>query len=154
MFLRKNDSRTKSPKCILKLTKPRSVRSFRGMAASILLSLNWRMNGMTLYGRIKMFFKITHRDIPSYSTLSYLFNKTSTEKPNPTLLATLRKTLNLKGNFHKLTIAWWTFVPVLYRLQQWHRANGTKPFKVFPILKNKRHHVTYDGQAFQQFLRN
>lgn len=49
---------------------------------------------------------------------------------------------------------WWTFLPFLHRLQSWLHIRSYKNFRIFPILRNRRHHVHYDGQAFQQLLNN
>lgn len=86
-------------------------------------------------------------------TLHYLFNIDSEFTPNETLIKGLRIELNFSGDFHHLTNQWWKFIPFTYRLQQWNMRRNMKHFKVFPIFKHKRHHVTYDGQAFQQLLR-
>ncbi|KAJ6647335.1 hypothetical protein Bhyg_02557, partial [Pseudolycoriella hygida] len=109
-----------------------------------------------MYRRISKFLKLTHLHIASYTTLNYLFVADSKSQPNQTLLATLRNTLGFDGTFTDIKTEgkWWQHIPMLYRLQQWHGANGTKAFRIFPILAMKRHYASYDGQALWQFLRH
>lgn len=107
-----------------------------------------------MYKRVRKFFRAAHRDQHSYETLSYLFDPTSTCQPNDILLQSLRNTLGYRGNFHNVSSKWWTFIPFLYRLQQWLRERELKSFCIFPIMDHRRHHVQYDGMALQQLLRH
>ena len=106
-----------------------------------------------MYRRVKDFFKAIASNIPSYHTLHYLFNSESKFRPHQDLIDSLQHDLSFTGNFRNLNQKWWTRIPFLYRLQQWRLRNNIKSFKVFPILSHKRHHVSYDGQSFQQLLR-
>lgn len=106
-----------------------------------------------MYVRVRAFFKAIEPDIPSYETLNFLFNEDSEFQPNQILIDGLRNELAFSGNFFNLTSEWYTFIPFLYRLQQWRCQRNLKTFHIFPILRHKRHHIQIDGQALQQFLR-
>lgn len=104
-----------------------------------------------MYIRVKKFFNLSHPKTKSYATLDSLFNSQSKNQCDKQLVKTLRETLAFNGNFRKLDSKWWSFIPMLYRLQQWHVKNGTKAVRLFPILEKRRHFVQYDGQAYYQF---
>lgn len=111
-----------------------------------------------MYRRIHSFFKITHPNMDPkiiYKTMDVLFNSNSKYKSetNRQLIRSLERELNFVGTFHTLNDRWYKFIPMLYRLQQWRRQRNLKNFIIFPIMTHKRHHVHFDGQSLQQFLR-